>query len=394
MGPGLGLRPNRDDEHKELRHGGLPLESPRADAHLCREGELMAETALARWTDRIGFAARQTARVAWYAGHGAAMRRLLDRQPGPRRPVRRPSKPVPDTGKLLADVAALLARDLANVEAGHYPPPQDDEGDLAEQLARSRAFFRDVPEVARRRREGIRQEVVAGNGAAGRRPRYYLQNFHFQSGGWLTEESAALYDMQVEVLFQGAANAMRRQGLVPLADELRGRDQRKLLFADIATGTGSFLLQARHAFPRLPALAIDLSEPYLVHTRRRLGRVPAMQPVVAKAEALPLADGALDAASAVFLFHELPPKIRRQVAVELGRVIRPGGLFIFVDSLQTGDEPDYDGLLELFPQLFHEPYFEGYLAEDLAALFKRAGFMKEGDRNAFFSKVVQFRRER
>lgn len=354
----------------------------------------MAETALERWTDRIGFAARQTARVAWYTGHGLAMRRLLDRQPGPRRPVRRPTKPVPDTRRLLADVAALLARDLANAEAGYYPLPEDDDGDLAERIARSRAFFRDVPEVARRRREGIHQEIVADSGAQAKRPRYYMQNFHFQSGGWLTEESAEIYDMQVEVLFQGAASAMRRQGLVPLADELRGRDQRKVRFADIATGTGSFLVQARRAFPRLPALAIDLSEPYLAHTRRRLGRAPAVQPVVAMAEALPLADAGLDVASAVYLFHELPPKVRRQVAAELGRVIRPGGLFIFVDSLQTGDDPDYDGLLELFPQLFHEPYFESYLAEDLTQLFTRAGFVKEGSRNAFFSKVVQFRRER
>jgi ubiquinone/menaquinone biosynthesis C-methylase UbiE len=353
----------------------------------------MAEIRLEHWTDRIGFAARQTARVAWYTGHGALMRRLLDRQPGPRRPVQRPSTPLPDTSRLLTDVATLLARDLANAEAGYYPLPEDDDGDLAERIARSRAFFRDVPEVARRRRENIHQEIVARNPAEAKRPRYYLQNFHFQSGGWLTEESAELYDMQVEVLFQGAANAMRRQALVPMAAELRGRDQRKVRFADIATGTGSFLLQARRAFPRLPALAVDLSEPYVAHAGRRIGRAPAVQPLVAKAEALPLADGGLDMASAVYLFHELPSKVRRQVAAELGRVIRPGGLFILVDSLQTGDEPDYDGLLELFPQLLHEPYFEGYLAEDLTEVFGRAGFVKEGLRNAFFSKVVLFRRE-
>jgi ubiquinone/menaquinone biosynthesis C-methylase UbiE len=373
------------------------LEPRLARAHFWCEGDSMAESALERWTDRVGFAARQTARVAWYTGHRVAMRQMLDRlaqsQPAPPRPVRRPSRPVPDTRRLLADLAQLMARDLANAEAGYYPVPEDDDGDLVERLAMSRAFFRDVPEVARRRREGAHQEVRAATGADARRPRYYLQNFHFQSGGWMTEESAELYDMQVEVLFQGAANAMRRQGLVPLAEELRGRDQRKKRFADIATGTGSFLVQARRAFPRLPALAIDLSEPYLARLRHRLGRAPALHPLVAKAETLPLADASLDVATAVFLFHELPPKVRRQVAAELARVIRPGGLFIFVDSLQTGDEPDYDGLLELFPELFHEPYYQGYLAEDLTALFAGAGFVNEGSRNAFFSKVVCFRRE-
>ena len=51
----------------------------------------------------------------------------------------------------------------------------------------------------------------------GNRPDYYLQNFHFQSGGWLTEDSAHRYDTQVEVLFKGTANAMRRMALPELA---------------------------------------------------------------------------------------------------------------------------------------------------------------------------------
>jgi SAM-dependent methyltransferase len=126
--------------------------------------------------------------------------------------------------------------------------------------------------------------------------------------------------------------------------------------------------------------------------RQRLGRAPGVAPLIAKAEALPLASGALDVASAVYLFHELPPKVRRQVAAELGRVVKPGGLFILVDSLQLGDEPDYDGLLELFPQLFHEPYYESYVEEDLARLFAKAGFGVESIRTVFFSKIVAFRR--
>jgi hypothetical protein len=40
----------------------------------------------------------------------------------------------------------------------------------------------------------------------GKRPRYYLQNFHYQSGGWMTDDSAERYDTQVEVLFNGTAS--------------------------------------------------------------------------------------------------------------------------------------------------------------------------------------------
>ena len=41
-------------------------------------------------------------------------------------------------------------------------------------------------------------------------PDYYAQDFHFQTGGYLTEGSARLYDVQVETLFMGAAGPMRR----------------------------------------------------------------------------------------------------------------------------------------------------------------------------------------
>ena len=354
----------------------------------------MPESPFERWTNRAVFAARQTGRVAWYAGHGAVMRRMvrrLEAQSGlPKRVVKKPSRPVPNMRRLLADVAALLARDLANIEAGYYPLPEGEDGALAGVIARSRAFFRDVPEVVRRRRSGVADEVA--NAAQASRPDYYMQNFHFQSGGWMTDESARLYDMQVEVLFSGAANAMRRQALAPIAEHLRGRDQRTVAFADIACGPGTFLRQVRQAFPRLPALAIDLSEPYLAEARRRLGSRLNVHAVVAKAEALPLADESLDIATCIFLFHELPPELRRIVAAEAARVLKPGGLFIFIESLQTGDEPDYDGLLELFPALFHEPYYESYLAEDLDALFDAAGFRVEGKTNAFLAKVLTLRR--
>jgi ubiquinone/menaquinone biosynthesis C-methylase UbiE len=44
------------------------------------------------------------------------------------------------------------------------------------------------------------------------------------------------------------------------------------------------------------------------------------------------------------VFHELPPKVRRIVFRECARVVKPGGRFALVDSLQHGDQPDYDGL--------------------------------------------------
>jgi SAM-dependent methyltransferase len=94
--------------------------------------------------------------------------------------------------------------------------------------------------------------------------------------------------------------------------------------------------------------------------------------------------------TAVYLFHELPPKIRRQVAAEIARVLAPGGLFVLVDSIQRGEHAAYDGLLDLFPVGFHEPYFAGYLDEDLDALFGAAGLVPTSRKRAFLSTVVAY----
>ncbi len=90
------------------------------------------------------------------------------------------------------------------------------------------------------------------------------------------------------------------------------------------------------------------------------------------------------------MFHELPPKVRRIVLCELARVLKRGGRLILVDSLQMGDEPDYDGMLELFPQSYHEPYYASYLEEDFGAMATACGLTHIRNINAFVSKVMVF----
>ena len=346
---------------------------------------------LSRLATRVAYASTQLPRMAWYAGHLYVMRRLAEQvrqQEGERVRPKPRSDPRLDQ-RLNADMAALLEQDLANVEAGVYPLPADHDGSLLTLLERSRLFFRDLPEVDERRKRNATHEVLNAK-TRGRRPDYYLQNFHFQSGGWLTEESADRYDTQVEVLFKGTANAMRRQALPPLAEAFAGRDQRKLRLIDIGCGTGRFLDFVKQAWPRLPALGLDLSEAYIRHARRHLKRWSRANLVVANAEAIPAPDNSCDAVTSIFMLHELPPKVRRTVIGEAARVLKPGGRLILMDSLQLGDEPDYDGMLERFPQLYHEPYYQSYLREDFPAIARRCGLAHRRDTKAYVSKVMVF----
>ncbi|MDJ0932371.1 class I SAM-dependent methyltransferase [Breoghania sp.] len=329
----------------------------------------MAETlerpaTLADWARRARFATASMSRLAWYGAHRYASRRI-DQRIGEDYPdfrISAPEGPVPSERRILSDIARLQTADLANVEAGHYPMPAREADGLAGLIKRARAYYADLPDTAHRRRRAPETETASNEP-------YYLQHFHFQADGWMSEVSAELYEFQVEVLFNGATAAMRRQGLVPLSRLVRERDQRKLQYANIACRTGNMLREITRAFPRLPTIGFDVSEPYLRYGRKLTGRRRDRRLAAALAEALPLADESLDAASVVYLFHELPPEVRRAAAGELGRVLKPGGLLVFIDTLQMDDEPDYDGLLEFFPQLFLEPYYEGFVREDLDALF-------------------------
>jgi ubiquinone/menaquinone biosynthesis C-methylase UbiE len=311
------------------------------------------------------------------------------RQAAPEDDIRRerPRSRPPARDAIFRAMGELFERDLKNVEAGYYPLPNDDDGGLLESLRRSRMFFADVPVSAERKASRRGAEVYSPE-LAERLPAYFLQNFHYQTGGYLTEESATLYDMQVEVLFSGTANAMRRQCLVPIAEWMRGKDQRKVSAADIACGTGRFLKFLKQTWPRLKATGVDLSESYLEEARRHLHPYTDVELLPGNAERLPFPDASMDIVTSVYLFHEVPPKIRRIIAAEFARVLKPGGRLVFMDSLQRGDTPDFDALLEGFPLNFHEPYYPSYVGEDLPKMFCDAGLTVRSSVPAFLSKLV------
>ncbi|MGO8976274.1 MAG: class I SAM-dependent methyltransferase [Steroidobacteraceae bacterium] len=342
---------------------------------------------------RVAYGASQLPRIAWYVGHSLAVRRLSEaaqqRDGKKARPHAHTDFPVPDRRRLYADIAILFQQDLANIEAGLYPLPADHDGSLLTLLDRSRLFFEDLPEIHRRRERSAHNEVLAER-THGKRPRYYLQNFHFQTGGWMTDDSASRYDTQVEVLLHGTANATRRQALPQLHEVFTGRDQRKLRLLDIGCGTGRFLDFLKQAWPRLPILGLDMSEPYVRYAKRHLKRWSRINFTIGNAESLPVPDKSQDAVTSIFLFHELPPKVRRIVIRECARVLKPGGRLVLVDSLQRGDQADYEGLLDLFPQDYHEPYYRSYVSEDFSALATSFGLTHIRDVKAFVSKVMVF----
>ena len=332
--------------------------------------------------------AGSAAKALWWTATAAAGRAYV-------RPAPLPPEAAPDAERappLKVEVfrkawMGAFAKDAADVEAGLYPvgeaAPRDPRA-----LARVVAdLFTDarVIEARRGRRGGTEARADAESPAY---PAYYRQNFHYQSGGWFTPESARRYEAQVEALFAGSAGPMRRRALSLLAKAWRGRDQRGLAVVDVACGSGAFLSDLRAAFPRAAVFGLDLSAPYLEEARSRSGAPP----VQAAAERLPFADASLDAVTCIYLFHELPPKVRVAVAGEFARVLKPGGLLAFADSIQAQDAPELALPLARFPAQFHEPFYKSYQETDLPALFGAAGLRQVDEDSAFLTKARLFER--
>ncbi len=333
--------------------------------------------------DRLSYAARQTARVAWYAGHYAAGRRLLKPMPKPDYPI----GPTPSRQEMTADMRGVFTREWRDIAAGLFPAPRALAPEPAEFLRRSLLYFRDLPAVDARR-HGRRDDELPPGQQGDRLPEYYRQNFHFQSDGWLSDHSAALYDTQVEVLFTGAADVMRRRALRPIADWMAGRNQRGLRALDVGCGTGRLLAFVHEAWPGLKLAGIDLSAPYLGEARRLVGRTARVKLIEGAAEKLPFDDGSVDLVFSSFLLHELPAAVRIAALREMARVLAPRGRIVIVESLQKGDHPAWDGLLDLFPHYFHEPYYADYVEGSLAQWAAEAGLAVADRERAFLSHVT------
>lgn len=275
-------------------------------------------------------------------------------------------------------MAALQERDWQDAEEGVYPTDLLFEAPWLDWASRYPLVWLDLPSTWDRRRDRNVQDLPKETDPD-LYPDYYLQNFHHQTDGYLSDHSAALYDLQVEILFNGSADAMRRRVLPPLKRALRhfsDRSPASLRILDVATGTGRTLHQIRAALPHAELIGLDLSTAYLRQANRWLnnGEATLVQLLRGNAEELPFADGGLQAVTCVFLLHELPAEARQNVLNDCYRVLEPGGVLVLADSIQLADSPQFNTALDNFRRIFHEPYYRDYIGDDINDRLQTAGF--------------------
>lgn len=290
--------------------------------------------------------------------------------------------------RLYSELFQLLKKDSENIASGLYPVDVLKPEKAVRHFMRYPRLLMDGYQISKRREERNQNDFdPEAQEFLKELPEYYQRNFHFQTGGYLTKDSAELYEHQVEILFSGSADAMRRL-IIPLAKEVYPGEGEGLHFLEVAAGTGRLTRFMKLAYPKAKITVLDLSYPYLKKAQENLKEFERVDFVQGAAESLPFQEGKFDLIYSCFLFHELPIEIRRQVVDESFRVLKAGGHMGFVDSVQKEDAKDLEWALEQFPVDFHEPFYKNYTQNPMEGLMRYRGFLHIKKEQGFFAKAV------
>jgi ubiquinone/menaquinone biosynthesis C-methylase UbiE len=293
--------------------------------------------------------------------------------------------PTPEQNKLMwPHIVALHEREAMNIDQGIYPLKALE---IENPIRHARSFVEvmgDGLRVAWRMRNNKNKDF-SGKAAevAENMPDYYARNFHFQTDGYFSEASARRYDHQVEILFGGTAGAMRRTILPVLKNDANNSGR----WLEIGCGAGSATRSVLATFPKTRVTALDLSASYLKVAQETLREFDNVDFVQGDGTKLEFKDETFDAVYSVYLLHEMPRVEREKVVAEAFRVLKPGGLLLFADSLQLNDDPELNWALERFPKVYHEPFYANYSKDRMEDLLNRMTGAETFSDKAFLTKL-------
>ncbi len=281
----------------------------------------------------------------------------------------------------------VLQKDAERIAEGVYPFEVLKPESPFAHLMRLPKLYQDSFLIARRRENKETKEFSSeAKEYFDEVPDYFRRNFHFQGDGYLSKKSAELYEHQVEILFAGAGDPMRRLILPFLKKTFSGKGQ-GLKFLEIGAGTGRLTQFVKMMYPKAKITVTDASDPYLTRARDRLKGQTHLDFVQGFAEKLPFRNEEFDVVYSCFLFHELPQEVRREALAETHRVLKPNGFVGIVDSIQKGDDSEMDIWLDAFPKNFHEPFYKNYIENKIEDLVQQHFNDPEKDLG-FLSKAV------
>lgn len=174
----------------------------------------------------------------------------------------------------------------------------------------------------------------------------HTHNMRHETGS-LVLHWAARYDLLLRFLMRGKEQAFRER-LLRMA-----RLQPGEAVLDVGCGTGTLAITIKKQFGEsVVVTGIDASPEMVARAKMQAARTGVNADFRdGAAEALSFPDGSFDVVFSTMMLHHLGPKLRRQCAAEIRRVLKPGGRWFVVDF--EGPAKQAGGILSRFHRHGH-----------------------------------------
>lgn len=206
-------------------------------------------------------------------------------------------------------------------------------------------------------------------------PEYAKREIHLQPGGYVGDSLAGfVFHHGTKLFYQGMNDQDElHAGVAALLVPPDGKLER---IFDIGCSIGQGTTALKERFPQAEITGMDVGEPMVRYAHKRavdLGIDVHFAQGLAEDTKYP--DAHFDAVLAYILFHEVPSSLFLPIIREMHRILRPGGVFTVVDAPPAENQPLPNRIWMKYDAEFNcEPYSPGFIACDLPALLKQAGF--------------------
>ena len=336
--------------------------------------------------NRILYGPFQISRISWYLFHHIASQRTSFK----RIKNKNTKLNLPTIRDLLFDISKVFYKEFKDINNCIYNVPLNVDMNPFPSILKSKQYFDDLNNVNFRRLVNDSHDIPFNIKNSKKFPEYYKRSYHNQTDGYFSIKSAKLYDHQVETLFLGSADVMRRRTLPYIYSYLKNTKEKKICLLDIGSGTNRLINQINDNWPEIFSISLDLSLEYLKFSRQISAN--ATNSVQGLAENLPIKNNSQDIILCTYVFHELPKEIRLQVAKECSRTLKKNGLLVFLDSIQINDCSKYNDLIKIFPTLLHEPYYNNYINNNLSSFFSNDKLKLINTSREFLSKIMVYKK--
>lgn len=217
-------------------------------------------------------------------------------------------------------------------------------------------------------------------------PEYTAHEIHSMPGGYVGDEFAGhMYDAgtnwgaYVDGNFQdGAHMGMAAAAQVPADGKVR-----RIL--DIGTSNGQFAQSMKRRFPEAEVWGIDIGAPMVRYAHMKAAdQGVAVNYAQRLAEDTKFPDAHFDMVVSNLLFHEVNEQGSKDIIKEVGRVLRPGGVFSPTDTNTPPPTVKAKYTLWYNYRWNHEDWYADWHSVDFAGEIKKSGMKveqkKAGDR--------------